>query len=234
MILAGGIGQRMKQDIPKQFLNVYDKPVIIYTLECFQHTSEIDEIMVICLQGWENLLRAYANQFNIDKLKWIVPGGASAQESIRNGVFFLRDVCDSDDIVIIHESTRPMVDAQTLSNVIEVCKKHGSALSAMPYYEEIFTTEDGASTNNFLRRECAYRVNTPQAYRYDKLINAYERAFSGEVDLRSASFVNTLLVTLGERLYFADGSEKNIKLTTRDDFEFFKTFIKMDRDIWLK
>ena len=87
LIIAGGSGERMGQDIPKQFLTVNEKPVIIYTLEAFQKHADIDEIAVVCLEGWEQVLRAYAKQFNISKLNDVIIGGANGQESIRNGVF---------------------------------------------------------------------------------------------------------------------------------------------------
>ena len=110
VIIAGGSGHRMGQDIPKQFINVYDKPVIVYTLESFQRHPMIDAIEVVCIDGWHDILWAYAKQFNIDKLKWIVSGGGSAQESIRNGVDNLADKCDENDNIIIHDGIRPLVD----------------------------------------------------------------------------------------------------------------------------
>ena len=115
VIIAGGTGNRMGQNIPKQFINVYDKPVLIYTLEYFDRHPEIDAIAVVCIDGWHDILRAYANQFNITKLKWIVSGGSTGQESIRNGVYALDGICSDDDIVIIHDGIRPLVDESVLS-----------------------------------------------------------------------------------------------------------------------
>ena len=132
IIIAGGSGHRMKQDIPKQFINVYDKPILVYTLEGFQKHPEIEEIEVVCLDGWQELVWAYANQFNITKLKWVVPGGNSAQESIRNGVYHLEDVCTEKDIIVIHDGIRPMIDDTVLSDVIVTCKKYGNAVSSLP------------------------------------------------------------------------------------------------------
>lgn len=114
IIIAGGSGNRMGQDIPKQFINVYDKPILIYTLEGFQRHQMVDAIEVVCIEGWENMVQAYANQFNITKLKWIVKGGGSAQESIRNGVLNLEGKALSDDTIIIHDGIRPMIDNTTL------------------------------------------------------------------------------------------------------------------------
>ena len=126
IIIAAGSGQRMGQDIPKQFINVYDKPVLIYTLEGFQKHPEIDAIEVVCLDGWHDILNAYAKQFGITKLKWIISGGKSGQESIRNGVFHLEGKCKAEDIVIIHDGIRPLVDASVLSDVIIKCKTYGN------------------------------------------------------------------------------------------------------------
>ena len=123
IIIAGGVGSRMHQDIPKQFINVYDKPIIIYTLEGFEKNPLIDAIEVVCIDGWQEVLKAYAKQFNITKLKWVVTGGNTGQESIRNGVFNLIDKVNDDDIIIIHDGIRPMVDDEVLNDVILKCNQ---------------------------------------------------------------------------------------------------------------
>lgn len=234
LIIAGGSGHRMRQEIPKQFLNVYDKPVIVYTLEGFQRHPEIDAIEVVCLEGWSEMLWAYAHQFDIDKLKWVTPGGETAQESIRNGVFALRDVCGAEDIVVIHDGIRPMVEEFVLSDVLIKCRQYGNAVTSLPYNEQIFLVGDGEATERYIPRDTLRRVSTPQAYRYDKLLWAYERAFAEGIGIQASTYANTLMVDLGEKLYFAAGSDKNIKLTTKDDFELFKCYMKMERDAWLK
>ena len=234
LIIAGGKGHRMGQEIPKQFLNVYDKPVIVYTLEGFQRHVEIDAIAVVCLEGWSEMLTAYAKQFNIDKLRWVTPSGETAQESIRNGVFALREDCGPEDIVVIHDGIRPMVEDFVLTDVLVKCREHGNAVTSLPYNEQIFVSGDGVSTTQYIPRDTLRRVSTPQAYRYGKLLWAYEKAFSEGVGIQASTYANTLMADLGERLYFAAGSEKNIKLTTKDDFELFKTYMKMEKDSWLK
>lgn len=234
VIIAGGSGSRMGQDIPKQFINVYDKPVIIYTLEGFQKHPEIDAIEVVCIDGWHDVLWAYAKQFGIDKLRWIVSNGDTAQESIRNGLEGLKDVCGDEDTVIIHDGIRPMVDEFVLSDIIIKCKEHGNAVTSLPYNEQIFVVDDEISTTKYIPRETLRRVSTPQAYQYGKLSRAYQKAFAEQIGIQAGTYANTLMVELGERLYFAAGSEKNIKLTTKDDLELFKAYMKMDRDTWLK
>ena len=234
MILAGGCGSRTEQDIPKQFINVYDKPVLIYTLEGFQHHPQIDEIGLVCLDGWHDVVRAYAKQFNIDKLKWIISGGKTAQESIREGVYMLEGKCSDDDTVIIHDGIRPLVDDFVLTDVIMKCEKYGNAVTALPYNEQIFVADDGESTVQYIPREALRRVATPQAYKYGRLNWAYHEAFEKEIGIYGSSYTNTMMVELGERLYFANGSDKNIKITTKDDLELFKAYLKMEKDNWLK
>lgn len=138
IIIAGGSGRRMGQDIPKQFININDKPVIVYTLESFQQHPLIDAIEVVCLKGWESILSAYIKQFNLDKVKWIVPGGNSGQESIRNGVYALEDKCEKGDIVIIHDGVRPLIDSSILTDVIQTATTYGNGVTSRPVNEQIF------------------------------------------------------------------------------------------------
>lgn len=236
IIIAGGTGSRMGQDIPKQFINIYDKPIIIYTLESFQKHPMINAIEVVCLDGWHDVLRAYARQFNIDKLKWVVSGGKSGQESIRNGVYNLEGKVNDDDIIIIHDGIRPLVDASVLSDVIQKAIRFGNGVTSLPYNEQIFVVnqDDNSTTTQYIPRETLRRVSTPQAYRFKKLDSAYHEAFEKGVGIFGSSYTNTMMVELGETLHFAAGSDRNIKLTTKDDLEMFKGYLNMEKDNWLK
>lgn len=234
VIIAGGSGHRMGQDIPKQFINVYDKPVIVYTLESFQRHSQVDAIEVVCIDGWHDILWAYAKQFNITKLKWVVSGGNSAQESIRGGIENLKEELESNDNIIIHDGIRPLVDDEVLNDVIDKCNQFGNGVTSLPYNEQIFVIDDEASTTKYIPRETLRRVSTPQAYKLGKLVWAYDKAFEEEIGIYGSSYTNTMMVELGERLYFAKGSDKNIKLTTKDDLEIFKGYLTSEKDKWLK
>lgn len=226
----------MGQDIPKQFINVYDKPVLIYTLESFQRHPMIDAIEVVCIDGWENVVWAYAKQFSIDKLKWITKGGNTGQESIRNGVYNLEDKCSADDIIIIHDGIRPLVEPSVLTDVINKAQKYGNAVTSMPYNEQIFVVskDDETTTTEFIPRETLRRVSTPQAYRFDLLDEKYKEAFEKEIGIYGSHYTNTMMVELGVTLHFAAGSDKNIKLTTKDDLEMFKGYLARDKEQWLK
>lgn len=236
IIIAGGSGSRMGQDIPKQFINVYDKPVIIYTLESFQKHPQIDEIGVVCIDGWHDILWAYAKQFGINKLKWVVSGGKTGQESIRNGVYFLEGKADVDDNIIIHDGIRPLVEPSVLSDVISKCNLYGNAVTSMPYNEQIFVVSetDETTTNRFIPRETLRRVSTPQAYKFELINSKYHEAFERGIGIYGSHYTNTMMVELGVTLFFAAGSDKNIKLTTRDDLDIFKAYLSSNKDTWLK
>ena len=228
IIIAGGSGSRMGQSIPKQFITIHDKPVLIYTLESFQRHPMIDAIEVVCIDGWQEVVWAYSRQFGIEKLKWMVTGGSSGQESIRNGVFNLVGKCSDDDIVIIHDGIRPLVDEFVLTDVIEVAHKEGNAVTSMPYNEQIFIINktNPSTTREYIPRETLRRVVTPQAYKFSKLDWAYHEAFEKGIGIYGSSYTNTMMVELGETLHFAAGSDKNIKLTTQDDLELFKGYLE--------
>lgn len=231
VIIAGGVGKRMGQQIPKQFINVADKPILIYTLEAFEKNPLVNEIIVVCIDGWHDVLKAYAKQFNITKLTKIVSGGATGQESIRNGVYGLKDKAKKGDIVVIHDGIRPIVDAEVLSDVILTAKKYGNGVTSMPYNEQIFVVNenDETTTNKYIPRETLRRVSTPQAYEFKELYDAYRKAYKEEIGIYGSSYANTMMVELGKTLHFALGSDKNIKLTTEGDLEIFKAYIKAEK-----
>ncbi|MDD3138677.1 MAG: IspD/TarI family cytidylyltransferase [Lachnospiraceae bacterium] len=232
MLIAGGSGQRMKQDIPKQFINVNDRPVIVYTLEAFQRHPNIDAIAVVCLEGWEEILKAYAKQFNITKLKWIFPGGENGQTSLKNGIMGLREVANEEDMVLIHDAIRPMVSPEIISDNISCCMQHGSAITVIPCAEAMLMTGDRESSGKAVPRDQLARTQTPQAFYLKKLVWAHEEAAARGI--KNSIATCTLMIELGEKVYFSTGSEKNLKLTTTDDIEIFKALLHSKKDEWMK
>lgn len=226
VIIAGGVGSRMGMSVPKQFVTIYNKPVLIYTMECFQNHPMIDAIELVCIDGWQETAQRYADKYEITKLREIVTGGETGQESIRNGVYALEGVCGEDDVVVIHDGIRPLVDESVLSDVIVKCKQYGNAVTSMPYNEQIFIKDDELSTTKYIPRETLRRVATPQAYKFGLLYEKYKEAFEKKIGIYGSSYTNTMMVDLGVRLYFAAGSDKNIKLTTKDDLELFLGYLK--------
>lgn len=232
LIIAGGSGNRMHQDIPKQFLTVNERPVIIYTLEAFERHPEIDSICVVCIDGWKNVLSAYAKQFNITKLKYIVSGGENGQSSIRNGVFELEQHYNKDDIVLIHDAIRPMVSAEIISDSIRVAREHGNSVTVIPCAEAMMETEDGSRSCGSYPRDRLRRTQTPQSFLLGHICELHRRALKKGITNSVASC--TLMIEMGEQVFFSAGSEKNIKLTTVDDIDIFKALLISERSDWLK
>lgn len=232
LLIAGGSGNRMHQDIPKQFITVNERPVIVYTLEAFENHPEIDAIAVVCIQGWEQVLWAYAKQFNITKLKYIVPGGKNGQDSIRNGVYELEKHFDKDDIVLIHDAIRPMVSAEIISDNIRVAREYGNAITVIPCAEAMMQTEDGVVSVGSYPRDRLKRTQTPQAFKIGDICDLHRRALEAGITNSVASC--TLKIEMGEQVYFSAGSEKNIKLTTVEDIDIFKALLAAKRSEWLK
>ncbi|MBR5336718.1 MAG: 2-C-methyl-D-erythritol 4-phosphate cytidylyltransferase [Lachnospiraceae bacterium] len=232
LIIAGGSGARMQQDIPKQFLTVNERPVIVYTLEAFEKHPEIDAIAVVCIEGWEQVLRAYAAQFNITKLKYVVPGGKNGQDSIRNGVMELEKHYDKEDFVLIHDAIRPMVSAEIISDNIRVAREFGNAITVIPCAEAMLTTQDGSVSSETYPRDNLKRTQTPQAFHIGDICDLHRRALEAGITNSVASC--TLMIEMGQKVYFSAGSEKNIKLTTVEDIDIFKALLMAKRSDWLK
>ena len=232
LLIAGGSGNRMHQDIPKQFITVNERPVIVYTLEAFEKHPEIDAIAVVCIEGWEQVLWAYAKQFNITKLKYVVPGGKNGQDSIRNGVYELEKHYSPEDIVLIHDAIRPMVSAEIISDNIRVAMEHGNAITVIPCAEAMMQTEDGVVSVGSYPRDRLKRTQTPQAFHIGQICDLHRRALEAGITNSVASC--TLMIEMGEQVYFSSGSEKNIKLTTVEDIDIFKALLAAKRSDWLK
>ena len=230
VVIAGGVGSRMGACVPKQFVEVDGRPVLFWTLEAFQRHPMIDAIELVLIDGWRDVVEDFKNRLGISKLKWIVPGGASAQESIRNGVFALEGVCSPDDIVVVHDGIRPLVESAVLDSVIDVARKFGDGVTSMPYNEQIFVVDEKepSTTTKYIPRETLRRVATPQAYRFDLIDAAYHEAFEKGIGVHGSAYANTMMVELGRRLHFAAGSDRNLKLTTKGDLAVFKALVETE------
>ncbi len=232
LILAGGNGSRTEQSVPKQFISIYEKPIIVYTLEAFQNHPQIEGIIVSCIEGWHDVLKGYAAAAGITKLRWIVGGGDNGQTSARNALLTLEGICEQDDIVIIHDAVRPMISEEIITDCIAKAREYGSGLSAIRCQETIMRTEDGKAGHIGIDRNDIMRVQTPQAYQYGKVLWAHKEALKRGIT--NAVYTNTLMMELGEKLFFSYGSNKNIKITTLEDIDIFKALYATKRDAWLK
>ena len=228
LIIAGGIGSRMKSSVPKQFMTVFDKPVIIYTLEAFEKHPAIDVIAVVCLDGWKNILESYAKQYKITKLKHIFLAGKVGQESIKNGLMGLSEFYKDDDIVLIHDAIRPNVSNNIISDCLAVTQEKGNAITCIPCQEAMLETQDKISSIASYPRDNLKRTQTPQGFKLRDIIDVHKLAAKMGIENSIASC--TLMIEVGKKVYFSTGSEKNIKLTTPDDLEIFKALLKESKD----
>ena len=235
LIIAGGSGNRMGQDIPKQFMHVDGAPIIIHTMKAFEAHPDVDAIAIVCLKGWETVLQSYANQFCITKLKWIFYGGDSGMESIHNGIYGLKEEgCQDEDLVLIHDAVRPLLSQEIISSNIAICKAYGYAITGIQCREAILESEDGFTTKTSIPRDTLIRTQTPQTFRLGNILKVHESAREKGIVNSVASC--TLIAELNEdiEMHIVPGSEKNIKITTVEDLEMLKALMHTTKESWLK
>lgn len=225
LLTAAGIGSRMNNDVPKQFLHVKNKPLIVHTLEQFQKHPSINHIIVVTLPAWVEVLKAYSMEYGITKLKWIVEGGKNGQESIYNGLQTLKkDGLSEDDVVVIHDGNRCNISPELISDSLSVFTEYGSAVAAIPCVEAVFKSHDGGkSSTTSIPREELYRTQTPHTYSLGKLLWAHEQSMNKGIENTTATC--SLMETLGEKVHFSKGLETNLKITTPEDLLIFKALL---------
>ncbi|MBQ7944874.1 MAG: 2-C-methyl-D-erythritol 4-phosphate cytidylyltransferase [Lachnospiraceae bacterium] len=228
VLLAAGADPNFQMDIPKQFVNVYNRPIIVYTLEKFQKHPEIDAIMVACLPGWENMVTAYAKQFDITKLQWVIPGGRSGQESSKLAIDRLMEECEKEDIVILHDAIRPMVTDEIISDSIYTCKRKGMGVAAVISMDNVMMTNDGITGNRIISRYAFRRIQTPQTYRLEDLWKAHQEAL--EQGIRNENDTNNMISRLGRDVTLSKGSDTNLKINTVEDVEMFKALFNLHQE----
>lgn len=226
LITAGGTGSRIPSvDRPKQFSYILGKPVIVYTMEQFEQHSDIDIIAIVCLEGWEDELWGYAEHFGIRKLKHIIPGGASNQESIRNGIMLLSEQYGEDAMILVHDAVRPMVTQEIITDCLRVARKHGNAVASLSSIEPLLKIEeDGISSLSYHSRSGLARAQAPQCFRLGDLTRAHSLA--KEKGIKDATCCATLMHRLGERIHLSKSATSNIKITLHDDLLIFEALQK--------
>ncbi|RSX55926.1 2-C-methyl-D-erythritol 4-phosphate cytidylyltransferase [Bifidobacterium dolichotidis] len=236
MIIAGGRGVRMKNHTPKQFLHIFDKPMAVYTLEAYEKHPGIDEIEVVCLDGWQDVMQQYGKDFGISKLVNVTRGGADGQSSIRNGLESIasRHNDHKDEVmVLVCDANRPMVSEQIIDDCIRVCQTHGNATASVPCATAVLHIGDQAlvempqqqalSSQTEVPRHELRLTQTPQAFYLDDILDAHHEAEARGITGAVASC--TLYAQIDRPIYFSEGSDKNLKLTTPDDIDIFKALL---------
>ena len=222
LIFAGGTGTRMgSAGRPKQFLELHGKPIIIHTLEHFERHPEIDAIAVVCIAGWIDYLKDLLIRFHIKKVRWIVPGGETSQESTRAGLGILEANCDpKNTVVLIHDGVRPLITEKLISDNIAAVRQYGNAITAAPAIETIITVDENEDVTELIDRQVCRLARAPQSFYLSDIIAMHQKAMADNSDkmIDSAS----LMIHYGVKLHLVEGPAENIKITTPSDFYIFK------------
>lgn len=218
LILAGGVGRRTGLSTPKQFFSVKGKPLIIFTLEVFQRNPRIDGIYVSCHKEWILELEEMCEKWSISKISRIVQGGETGLASARNSIFNMRDdKIPRDSNILIHDAVRPFLSDAVLNDNINVAEKYGCALTAVDCVETLVLCEDGLSSKRVINRDYLKRIQTPQTFKLDALIELYS---STNIDSEKSPSTFSLYMQQGMPIYCSKGEERNIKITYDSDIEY--------------
>lgn len=227
VILAGGVGSRVGAGMPKQFVKILDKPVIVYTIEAFQKHEDIDAIEVVCVKSHIDYMQELVDTYGLSKVKWITEGGADFQGSVLNGINNLQDKCSEDDIVLVHFGASPFVEGDIIADAVRVCKLKGNAISTTPFYLLSGVKDDDEKTTKWIDRDTIACMNSPHAFRYGYIRDIYKRAVETGVIKEVEPHTTTLMYKMGETIYFSKGSQSNIKITTKEDLDLFEGYVLM-------
>ena len=226
IILAGGIGSRVGHDTPKQFINILNKPLLAYTIEKFQYHKEIDFIEIVCIKSHIEYLKKMVDSYDLSKVKWIVEGGDTFQQSVINGIDNLSEICKKSDLVSIHFGASPFVSSEIISDGIKVCQKRGNAISTTPFYLLSGIKTDEEKSLEFIDRDTIACMNSPHTFQYGFIKRMYDDARSSKImDKIDHPHTTSLMYAMGYPIYFSKGSQVNIKITTEEDLELFKGYV---------
>jgi 2-C-methyl-D-erythritol 4-phosphate cytidylyltransferase len=226
IILAGGIGSRVGANRPKQFVEVLGKPVLAYTIEIFQDYPEIDAIEVVCHKSWKHYLKQMIKQYDLTKVIWIANGGNTFQESVLNGMNYLKGKIHTDDYVLIQYGAAPFTSKKIITDVIRVMKEKGSSVTATPCYQ-LLGSNDGNESRTWVNRDKYIQIACPYGFRYGYLLDIYRRAKEQGLIDKIEPHTTSLMYALGDKLYQAYGDQSNIKITTKEDLDIFEGYVMM-------
>ena len=226
VILAGGVGARFGAEIPKQFVKVLDKPVIIYTIEKFNTHPDIDAIEVVCVEDYIRELNQLVKTYKLEKVKFIVKGGSDFQHSVINGVEGLKDYADDEDVILVHWAASPFISHEEITDAIHVCKEKGNSIAAFPAYLLYgLKTDNGDSSVEGIDRDTFMVMNAPQCFKYSYVRQLYEEAKQTNMLDKVEPHTTTLMYAMGRKIYFSKGNQNNIKITTKEDIDMFLGYL---------
>lgn len=234
IILAGGVGNRVGADIPKQFIEVLGKPILAYTIEIFQQHPEIDAIEVVCIDSYIKDIGVMKSQYNFSKLIWVTKGGENFQKSVLNGIKYLKNKISENDIVLVHFGVSPFISEDIISDVIRVCKEKGNAISSTDFYLLPGMKENSESVENpnnasskYIDRNTIACMSSPHAFKYGFVYNLYKEAIEQGIIGSVEPHTTTLMYKMRKTIYFSKGSQTNIKITNLEDINLFEGYLLM-------
>ena len=226
LIFAGGSGMRMNSNAqPKQFLQLHGKEIIIYTIEQFENHPAIDAIAVVCIEEWIPFFKSLLEKYQIKKVKWVVAGGATGQESICNGLSAIKNDCKDNAVVLIHDGVRPLINSELITNCIDSVEKQGSAITVTPEIETVVALDSHKKISSITDRSCCYHAKAPQCFWLNDIYAAHLRA--KQEGLQNVIDSASLMAHYGHELYTVEGSYENIKITTPTDFYLFRALFEV-------
>lgn len=231
VILAGGTGSRMGMvDRPKQFIDIYGKPVVIHTIEAFEINENIDAICVICTKEWQEDLSIWIKEYDIRKVRWIGDAGKTRQESSLNALEAIKNDAQDDDIIIIHDSARPLISQRIINENIEKVKVYGACDTVIPAQDTIIRSVDGEHLESIPARRELYLGQTPQSFRYSIVRKAYDDYFALPENERPVMTDDCgLVLASGAEIGMAMGDKLNMKMTTMEDLLLIKSIVRTSR-----
>ena len=230
VIFAGGVGKRMHtKEKPKQFLEIYNKPIIVHTMEKFEKHKDIDGIVIVCVENWISYMNDLVYKYRIEKVKKIVPGGETGQLSIYHGLCAAKEISgDEKSIVLIHDGVRPLINEELISENIKVAKEKGNAITVVEATETVMmVNEKNELTQSVERKKCRF-ARAPQTYIYGQLLAAHDHA--REENINSYIDSATLMQAEGYKLFPVMGKPENIKITTPSDFYTFRAIVEAEEN----
>lgn len=229
LILAGGVGSRVGTDRPKQFIEIFNKPVLAYTTEIYQNYSEIDAIEIVCHRNWRTYLNDMIQNYNLTKVKWIADGGETFQDSVISGINNLHDKLSSDDIVMIHYGAAPFTSRKIIADAIKICRKHGMSASCTPCYQLLGSNDNGGVSKAWVDRDRYTQIACPQCFKYAYLLDIYKRAEESNLIKNTEPHTTSLVYALGDIIYQSYGDQTNIKITTKEDLSLFEGYVLINQ-----
>lgn len=226
IILAGGVGSRVGADRPKQFIEIFEKPVLVYTIELFQNHPEIDAIEVVCIKSHIDYLKSLVNEYNLDKVKWITEGGKDFQHSVMNGVNNLKGQLNEDDVVLVHYGASPFTTPDIITDAIRVAKEMGNSSPAISS-PLLLGSNNGDKSLNWIDRDQVMILNSPQCFKFGYVVQLFEEAIENDLIDKVEPHTTTLMYRMGREIYLSKSNQLNIKITTKEDLDLFKGYILM-------